>query len=71
MNAIQIPTQPGALSRLWRRVRIAWLRSEADAVRKERRDYQGAGVVGPIYLLNSIAEELELRRKAKRLELGQ
>jgi hypothetical protein len=71
MNAIHIPTRPSALSRLWRRIRIAWLRFQADAVRQERFDYQCAGAVGPIYLMNSIAEELELRGKAKRLELGQ
>jgi hypothetical protein len=71
MNAIHIPTHPGALSRLWRRVRVAWLRHEADAVRQERHRYQDTSAIGPIYLLNSIAEELELRRKAMRLELGQ
>jgi hypothetical protein len=71
MNARALPTQPGALSRFWRRVRIAWLRSEAQAVRQERHRYQDTSAVGPIYLLNSIAEELDLLKRARRLELGQ
>ena len=70
MTARALPTQPGALSRFWRRVRIAWLRSEAQAVRQERQGYAAAGAAGPIYLMNSLAEELDLLKKARRLELG-
>lgn len=62
-----IPTRPGLRERL-RRL-LAWLlRRRAAAIRAERRQYEAAGAIGPIFQFNSIRQELELLIRARRLE---
>lgn len=70
MTARRIPTRPGLLRRAVRALRARWLLSQADAVRTERKQYEANGAAGPIYCRNSLLRELELRMRARRLDLG-
>jgi hypothetical protein len=65
-----IPTRPGLLARARRWALARWLTWQADCIRAERKQYEAAGTVGPIYLRNSLVAQMRCLRKARLLELS-
>ncbi len=70
MTAHTIPTRPGRIFTAGRALRVCFLRAQARGVADERHEYERSGGVGPVYLLNSLNEQMQYLREARRIELG-
>lgn len=71
MTTRLIHTRHGLLFRLRRLVvcvRIRYLRWCVSCVRGEREDYASMGLIGPVYLRNSWAHEMQLMARIRELE---
>lgn len=68
---VEIPTKRSLHRRLIRAARLALLHWRLTSVLDERDIYLSAGYVGPEYLLNSTALEVELRDRIRHLETAE
>jgi hypothetical protein len=65
---VEIPTRRPLHKRLIRAARLALLHWKLTALLDEREHYTSLGYVGPQYLLNSTALEIELRDRIRQQE---
>ena len=63
-----IKTRPSMVWKMWRALRLYWLRWELACTLDERERYESAGCVGPVYALHSFLREMSLRREIRELE---
>lgn len=63
-------SRQGRIANAWRALRVWWLRWHASCIADERHEYEKAGCVGPVYLRNSLNDQLQCLREARLLELG-
>lgn len=70
MTARVIPTRPGLRRCLWRSIRLAWLRWHLECLRDERDHYASLGWAGPVYMRNSLQQELQLMARIRKLDVA-
>jgi len=63
------PAKPGLFRRLYIALRLRHLNWQLACLRDERERYVEAGMVGPIYELNSRTKEIELMKRICNLEI--